>query len=67
MKIKVKINLKQKELDEYLCTEQSTTDFAYCIANNIEWNSYLKGKGLIEEKVEYVKTPMPEIYPLRKK
>lgn len=67
MKVKVKINLKQKELDEYLRTEQSTNDFAYCIANQIEWNSYLKEKGLIEEKIEYVSTPMPKLYPLRKK
>lgn len=57
MKHKIKINAKQKELNEYLITEQSTKDFAYCIANEIEWNSYLTDKGLIKE----------EIYPLRDK
>lgn len=65
MKYKFKVNTRQKELNEYLSTEESTKDFGYCIANGIEWNSYLTDKGLIKEEFELVDVTMPKLYPLR--
>ena len=54
MKLKIEVNTKEKELKEYLATEKSANDFIYCIANDIDWDYFLKEKGLIEiEEVEY--------------
>lgn len=47
--MKIEINIKQKELNEYLGTEESSKDFLYCVANDIEWNSFLREKGLIKK------------------
>lgn len=57
MRTKVKVNVKGIELTKYLKTEQSTRDFAYCIAHEIEWNSFLTKLGLI--KYEYITIDEP--------
>ena len=67
MKVPVTENIKYKELAEYLQTEESLKDFLYCTANNIEWNCFLKEKGLLVEKTTYVEIPDFQLHPLNEK
>lgn len=61
MKYKIKVNAKEKELREYLRTEESMKDFAYCLANEINWDTFLKEKGLIKEETEYINIELSEL------